>query len=114
MMMQRLAFPNRLACFLLRLFSSNADVFEFAIIHLHQLSALPIAFTAQPVSCSEAMEDPQKRSYCCCSLYRMQVSIRSRRGFGALPQSFTDRQRTLSKQIGLFLYLHAISSLFLI
>ena len=33
---------------------------------------------------------------------------------GALIQSFTDRQRTLSKQIGLFLYFHTISSLFLV
>jgi hypothetical protein len=53
----RLAFPNRLACFLLRLLSSDADVFEFAIIHLHQLSTLPGAFTAQLVACSEAIKN---------------------------------------------------------
>jgi hypothetical protein len=52
-----LVFPNRLACFLLRLFWSNSDVLELAIIHLQQLSPLPVAFTAQSVGRSEAIED---------------------------------------------------------
>jgi hypothetical protein len=41
-----LVFPNRLACFLLRLFSNNSDVLELAIIHLHQLSPLPVPLAA--------------------------------------------------------------------
>jgi hypothetical protein len=41
-----LVFPKRFASFLLRLFSSNSDVLEPAIIHLQQLSPLPIALTA--------------------------------------------------------------------
>jgi hypothetical protein len=110
---RRLAFPKRLACFFLRPFSSNTDVFEFAIIHLHQVSSLPVAFTAQPASCSEATEDPQKRTYCWCSIDPMEIRISCSRGLGSLVQSLIDCQRTLSKQIGLFLYFHPISFSFL-
>ena len=49
-----LAFPNRLACFLLRLFPSNSDVLELAIIHLHKLLPLPLALAGQSITCSEA------------------------------------------------------------
>jgi hypothetical protein len=111
---QRLAFPNRLARFLFRLFSSNSDVFQVSIIHLHQLSALPVAFTAQSVNCSEATEDPEKRSYSCWSIYRMQVNISSSKGVGPIVQTVANSQLALSKQISLFLCLHCISTLSLV
>ena len=38
-----LAFPKRFASFLLRLFSSNSNVLELAIIHLQQLLPLAVA-----------------------------------------------------------------------
>jgi hypothetical protein len=56
-----LVFPNRLACFLLRFFWRNSDIFELVIIHFHQLLPLPMALTGQLKSCSPAMEDRQKR-----------------------------------------------------
>ena len=71
---QLLVFPNRLACFLLRLFSSNSDVLELAIIHLHQLSPLAVALTAQSAGCSEPMEDLQQRNWRYSSIFEMQVS----------------------------------------
>ena len=41
-----LASPKRFACLLLRLFLSNSNVLELAIIHLQQLSPLAEALTA--------------------------------------------------------------------
>jgi hypothetical protein len=81
-----LIFPNRLACFPLRLFSSNSDVLELAIIHLHQLPPLPGALTAQSVACFEAMEDLKKRNWRRFSIFGMQVSGGCGRGFGHLAQ----------------------------
>ena len=95
-----LVFPNRLACFLLRLFWTNSDVLELAIIHLHQLSPLPVALTGQSVGCSEAMQDLQKRNWRRSSIFGMQV--------GDLVQSFTGFQGMPAKRIGLFLSLHDI------
>jgi DNA-binding transcriptional LysR family regulator len=40
-----LVLPNRLACLHLRLCSSDSDILELAIIHLQQLSPLPVALT---------------------------------------------------------------------
>ena len=57
-----LAFPNRLARFLLRLFSSNSDVLELAVIHLPQLSPLPVALNPQSTGCSAPTED---RNFSC-------------------------------------------------
>jgi hypothetical protein len=41
-----LAFPKRFASFLLRLFSSDSNVLELAIIHLQKLSPLAASLTA--------------------------------------------------------------------
>lgn len=93
MRLVKLASPNRLASFLLRLFSSNSDVLELARIHLHQLSSLPVALMAQSPGGSDTMKDfPKKNDG----------------NLGDLV-IFTGLHRTRGTRIRLFLSLHNIS-----
>ena len=86
---QLLVVPNRLACFPLRLFSSYSDVLELAIIHLHQLSPLSVALSAQCVGRSAPMENLQKRNWRRSFISGMQASGDCGPGLGHLIPSFT-------------------------
>jgi hypothetical protein len=103
-----LVLPNRLACFLLCLFSRYSDIPELPFIHLHQLSPLPVALTAQSAGNSETMEGLWKRNWRPSSIFPKQVTARRGQGFGDLA-SFIRFQGMPGQRIRLFLSLHNYS-----
>jgi DNA-binding transcriptional LysR family regulator len=81
---------------------SDSDVLELAIIHLQQLSPLPVALTNQSVGGPQPME---KRNRHRSSIFGSQVSG----GLGDLAERFTGFHRMPGRRITFCLTFHAIS-----